>query len=81
MSRKAEFVGAGGVIRDRRLDGIAGVAQIDEVGRPLDHAGPFLDVEAGNDADLETWKVLPYSVFQRSGTPVSREENASKQRG
>ena len=51
MSRKAELVGAGGVIGDRRFDGIAGVAQIDEVDA-LDDAA-VLDVEAGDDADLE----------------------------
>jgi hypothetical protein len=31
---EAEFVGAGGVVGDRRFDGIARVAQIDEVDRP-----------------------------------------------
>ena len=48
---EAELVGAGGVIGDRRFDGIAGVAQIDEVDA-LDHAA-VLDVEAGDHADLE----------------------------
>ena len=48
---EGELVGAGRVIGDRRLDRIAGVAQIDEVDA-LDDAA-VLDVEAGNDADLE----------------------------
>ena len=51
MSRKAQLVGARRVIGDRRLDRIAGVAQVDEVDA-LDDAA-VLDVEAGNDADLE----------------------------
>ena len=51
MSRKREFVGAGGVIGDGRFDRIAGVAQIDEIDA-LDDAA-VLDVEAGNDADLK----------------------------
>ena len=46
-----ELVGAGGVIGDRRLDRIAGVAQVDEVDAFDDAA--VLDVEAGDDADLE----------------------------
>ena len=48
---KAQLVGAGRVIGDRRLHRIAGVAQIDEIDA-LDHAAVF-DVEAGNDADFE----------------------------
>ena len=48
---EAQFVGAGGVIGDRRLDGIAGVAQVDEIDA-LDHPA-VLDVETGDDADLE----------------------------
>ena len=48
---EAEFVGAGGVIGDRRFDGIAGVAQVDEIDA-LDHAA-VLDVEAGDHANLE----------------------------
>ncbi len=48
---KAQFVGAGGVIGDRRFDGIAGVAQIDEVDA-LDDAA-VLDVETGDHAHLE----------------------------
>src|SRR6266700_6168284 len=48
---EAEFVGAGGVIRDRRFHGIAGVAQVDEVDA-LDHPS-VLDVEAGDHTDLE----------------------------
>ena len=48
---EAELVGAGGVVGDRRFDGIAGVAQIDEVDA-LDHPA-VLDVEAGDHADLE----------------------------
>ena len=53
---KAELVGAGGVIGDRRFDGIAGVAQVDEIDA-LDHAA-VLDVEAGDDADLEHSSLL-----------------------
>src|SRR4029077_11505557 len=53
---KTKLVGAGGVIGDCRFDGIAGVAQIDEVDA-LDHAA-VLDVEAGNDADLEHFYLL-----------------------
>ena len=48
---EAELVGAGRVIGNRRLDRIAGVAQIDEVDA-LDDAA-VLDVQAGNDADFE----------------------------
>ena len=48
---EAELVGAGGVIGDRRLHGIAGVAQVDEVDALDDPA--VLDVEAGDHADLE----------------------------
>ena len=48
---KAELVGAGCVIGLRRLDGIAGVAQIDEL-HALDDA-PVLHVEAGDEADFE----------------------------
>ncbi len=48
---KTQLIGAGGVIGDGRLDGIAGIAQIDEVDA-LDHPA-VLDVEAGNHADLE----------------------------
>ncbi len=48
---EAELVGAGRVIGDRRLDRIAGVAQVDEVDA-LDDAA-VLHVEAGDDADLE----------------------------
>ena len=49
--QESQFVGAGGVIGDGRLDGIAGVAQIDEVDA-LDDAA-VLDVEAGNDAGFQ----------------------------
>ena len=48
---EAELVGAGRIIGNRRLDRIAGVAQIDEVDA-LDDAA-VLDVQAGNDADFE----------------------------
>ena len=51
MSRKAEFVGAGGVIGLGRLDRIAGIDQVDEVDA-LDDAA-VLHVETGNDAGLE----------------------------
>src|SRR4029077_15794493 len=45
---EAELVGAGGVVGGRLLDGIAGVAQLDEL-HALDNA-PVLDVETGNDS-------------------------------
>ena len=48
---EAELVGAGGIVGGGRLDGIAGVLQVDEVDA-LDDAA-VLDVEAGDDADLE----------------------------
>src|SRR5882724_12158476 len=48
---KTKLVGAGRVVGDRRLDGIAGVAQIDEVDA-LDHAA-VLDIETGDHANLE----------------------------
>ena len=48
---KAQFVGAGGVVGDRGFHRIAGIAQIDEVDALDDPA--VLDVETGNDADLE----------------------------
>src|SRR3954465_15215618 len=51
---KAKLVGAGRVIGDRRFDGIAGVAQVDEVDA-LDDAA-VLDVETGDHADLEHQK-------------------------
>ena len=65
---KAQLVGAGGVIGDRRLDRIAGIAQIDEVDA-LDDAA-VLDVEAGNDADLEhhsAARCAPANKRQRRG--------------
>ena len=48
---EAELVGARRVVGARRLDRIAGVAQVDEVDA-LDDAA-VLDVEAGDDADFE----------------------------
>ncbi len=48
---EAQLVGAGGVIGDRRLHRIAGIAQIDEIDA-LDHPA-VLDVETGNHAHLE----------------------------
>ena len=48
---EAELVGAGGVIGARRLDRVAGVGQVDEA-HALDDAA-VLDVEAGDDADLQ----------------------------
>ena len=48
---KAQLVGAGRVISGGRLDGIAGIHQVDEVDA-LDDAA-VLDVEAGDDADLQ----------------------------
>src|SRR5581483_3362064 len=49
--KEAQFVGAGGVIGDRRFHRVAGVAQVDEIDA-LDHAAVF-DVETGNDAAFE----------------------------
>src|SRR5262249_35674298 len=46
-----ELVGAGRVIGHRRFNWIAGVAQVEEF-HALDHAA-VLDVETGNDANLE----------------------------
>ena len=48
---EAELVGAGRVIGARRSTGIAGVAQVDGIDALDDPA--VLDVEAGDDADLE----------------------------
>ena len=48
---EAQLVGAGLVIGLRRLNRIARIDQVDEVDA-LDDA-PVLDVEAGNDADLQ----------------------------
>ena len=48
---EAELVGAGLVIGRRGFDGVAGVAQIDEVDAFDDAA--ILNIEAGNDTDLE----------------------------
>ena len=48
---EGELVGAGGVVDARLLDGIAGVAQADELHALHDAA--VLDVEAGDDADLQ----------------------------
>ena len=60
---EGELVGAGGVIGDRRLDRIAGIAQIDEIDA-LDDAA-VLDVEAGDDADLEHGRRRPRGADQR----------------
>jgi len=48
---EGELVGAGGVVDARLLDRVAGVAQADEL-HALDDAA-VLDVEAGDDADLQ----------------------------
>src|SRR6185436_4395958 len=48
---EAQFVGAGGVVRNRRFDGIAGVAQVDEIDA-FDHPA-VLHIETGDDANLE----------------------------
>src|SRR4029079_6519441 len=53
---EAQLVGACRIICDGRLDGIAGVAQIDEIDA-LDHSAVF-HVEAGNDANLEHQAVV-----------------------
>src|SRR6202047_4406441 len=48
---KAQLIGAGGVVGDRRFHGIAGIAQIDEVDAL--HHPAVLDVETGDHAHLE----------------------------
>ena len=48
---EAKLVGSGGVIGARRLDRVAGIGEVEEAD-PLHHAA-VLDVEAGDDADLE----------------------------
>src|SRR4029079_7061774 len=48
---ETELICTGGVVRNRRLDGIASVAQIDEI-HALDDPAIF-HVEARNDANLE----------------------------
>src|SRR5262249_10610173 len=66
---EGQFIGTGRVVGDRRLDRIAGVAEIDEVDA-LDDAA-VLDVEAGNDADLEhpTQCLAAGILAQRSPLP------------
>ena len=59
---EGELVGTGGVIGDRRLDRIAGIAQVDEVHALDDPA--VLDVEAGNDADLEHRLRIPCGLVK-----------------
>jgi len=48
---EGELVGAGGIVDPRLLDRIAGIAQADELHALHDAA--VLDVEAGDDANLE----------------------------
>ncbi len=48
---EGELVGAGGIIGDRRLHRIAGIAQVDEVDALDDPA--VLHIQAGDDANLE----------------------------
>ena len=69
MSREAEFVGAGRVVGDRRLDRIAGIAQIDEIDA-LDDA-TVLDVEAGDHAGLQhAWSFARKGGDFKSSTAV-----------
>ena len=63
---EGELVGAGGVVGPRLLDRIAGVAQVDEL-HALDDAA-VLDVEAGDDADLEHVHQSPFRTRIASGT-------------
>ena len=73
---EAELVGAGRIVGGGGLDGIAGIAQADEVDA-LDDAA-VLDVEAGNDTDFqhggahgrcvakrENWDFRPYPSLSR----------------
>ena len=56
MSRKQSSSAPRRVIGDRRLDGIAGIAQVDEIDAFDDAA--VLDVEAGDHAGLEHARVF-----------------------
>ena len=75
---KAEFVGARGVIGERRLDRIAGVDQIDEL-HAFDDAA-VLHVEAGNDAGFQGHLDLARSrrVLSSAKTKEKAQKMAAK---
>ena len=79
---KAELVGARRIIGDRRLDRIAGIAQIDEIDA-LDDAA-VLDVEAGNDANFEhqdlCWRAARMSRKRFTRLEPTIVERASRNR-
>src|SRR6202011_4519847 len=68
--QERKIVGAGCVIRNGGRDRIAGVAQIDEV-HALDDAA-VLDVEAGDDTDLEH-RALSATTANRRGRTAHAE--------
>src|SRR6516164_7508251 len=74
-----ELVGAGGVIGDRRRNRIAGVAQIDEFHAFDDTA--VLDVEAGNDANLEHGVTSPRAPRGSTATLASGRAGRRRARG
>ena len=77
---KAKFVGTGGVIGNRRLHGITGVAQVDEVDTLDDPA--VLDVETGDDADLEhSAGLLRLRRPRRGSMPAPWRDRAGRHRG
>src|SRR5262245_43710829 len=71
-----EFVGAGRVIRHRRHNRIAGVAQVEEFYALDDTA--VLDVETGNDADLE--HVVTSPLAPCGSTATLRSDRAGRRR-
>ena len=66
---EAQFVGAGLVVGDGAFDGVAGVAQVDEIDA-LDDAA-VLDVEAGDDARLKHYS----AAFARAGFFKKSQKN------
>src|SRR3546814_2028717 len=66
----SDLVGARRIIGARRLDRIAGVAQIDEIDA-LHHA-PVSNVEAGDDADADG-HLLPSHLWEGLGEGLLRE--------
>src|SRR5712671_2210251 len=70
---KAQLIGAGGVIGDRRFHGIAGVAQIDKVDALDDPA--VLDVETGDHADFKH-----YSAADSKARGLRKSQNTPSMR-